>query len=106
MPNKPLVFFQAIYRSAFLFPLQQGFYRRRIQHGLNLRLFRLFRLGRLSQGIALQASFHKVLDELEKTRFEASIASFEELYRFFLLPAVLLVALEALLHALVLRRFP
>ncbi|MGE0324115.1 MAG: VWA domain-containing protein [Polyangiaceae bacterium] len=55
---------------------------------------------------ALQASFHKVLDELEKTRFEASIASFEELYRFFLLPAVLLVALEALLHALVLRRFP
>lgn len=55
---------------------------------------------------ALQASFHKVLDELEKTRFEASIASFEELYRFFLLPAVLLLALEALLHALVLRRFP
>lgn len=55
---------------------------------------------------ALQASFHKVLDELEKTRFEASIASLEELYRFFLLPAVLLIALEALLRALVLRRFP
>ncbi len=55
---------------------------------------------------ALQASFHDVLDTLEKTRFEAGTASFEDLYRFFLLPAVLLLALDALLRALVLRRFP
>jgi Ca-activated chloride channel family protein len=55
---------------------------------------------------ALQASFHDVLDRLEKTKFEASIASFEDLYRFLLLPGVLLLALDALLRALVLRRFP
>lgn len=55
---------------------------------------------------ALEASFHKVLDELERTHFEASISSLEELYRYFLLPAVLLIALEALLHAFALRRFP
>lgn len=55
---------------------------------------------------ALEASFHDVLDKLEKTRFEANVASFEDLYRFFLLPAVLLLALDALLRALVLRRFP
>ncbi|MEZ4219777.1 MAG: VWA domain-containing protein [Polyangiaceae bacterium] len=54
----------------------------------------------------LQASFHDVLDKLEKTRFEAGTASFEDLYRFLLLPAVLLLALDALLRALVLRRFP
>jgi len=54
----------------------------------------------------LQASFHDVLDKLEKTRFEASIASFEDMYRFFLLPGVLLLALDALLRALLLRRFP
>ena len=55
---------------------------------------------------ALQASFHDVLDKLEKTRFEASIATFEDLFRFFLLPGVLLLALDALLRALLLRRFP
>jgi Ca-activated chloride channel family protein len=55
---------------------------------------------------ALQASFHDVLDRLEKTKFEASIASFEDLYRFLLLPGVLLLALDALLRAFVLRRFP
>ncbi len=55
---------------------------------------------------ALQASFHDVLDRLEKTRFEATFASFEDLYRFLLLPAVLLLALDALLRALWLRRFP
>lgn len=55
---------------------------------------------------ALQASFHDVLDKLEKTHFESSVASFEDLYGFLLLPGVLLVALDALLRALVLRRFP
>lgn len=55
---------------------------------------------------ALQASFHSVLDRLEKSRSEATIATFEDLYRFLLLPAVLLIALESLLRAFVLRRFP
>lgn len=55
---------------------------------------------------ALQASLHDVLNQLEKTKFESSLASFEDLYRYLLLPGVLLVALEALLRSLVLRRFP
>lgn len=55
---------------------------------------------------ALQASLHDVLNLLEKTKFEASSASFEELFPFLLLPGVLLLALDALLRALVLRRFP
>ncbi len=59
-----------------------------------------------SDAQALRASFHSVLDKLEKTQFESSIARYEELYRYLLLPAVLLIALEALLRALLLRRFP
>lgn len=55
---------------------------------------------------ALQASFHDVLNKLEKTRFEASSASFEDLYRFLLLPGVLLLAVDALLRSLWFRRFP
>lgn len=55
---------------------------------------------------ALRAGFHDVLNKLEKTKFESSIATYEELYRFLLLPAVLLLALDALLRALLLRRFP
>ncbi|HVJ21622.1 MAG TPA: VWA domain-containing protein [Polyangiaceae bacterium] len=55
---------------------------------------------------SLQASFHDVLDKLEKTKLSASTAHFEELYRFLLLPGVLLLALDAVLRALVLRRFP
>jgi Ca-activated chloride channel homolog len=55
---------------------------------------------------ALQASFHDVLNRLEKSKLSASSAHFEELYRFLLLPGVLLIALDALLRALVLRRFP
>lgn len=55
---------------------------------------------------SLQASFHDVLDKLEKTKLEASIAHYEELYGFFLLPGVLLLAGDALLRALLLRRFP
>lgn len=55
---------------------------------------------------ALQDSLHQVLDDLEKTKFEASVGTFEDLYRFFLLPGALLLAAEALLKALVLRRFP
>jgi Ca-activated chloride channel family protein len=59
-----------------------------------------------SDAKSLQASFHDVLDKLEKSRFEAGIARFEELFPLFLLPGVLLLALEAFLRAFVLRRFP
>ncbi len=55
---------------------------------------------------ALRAGFHDVLNKLEKTKFESSIANYEELFRFLLLPAVVLLALDALLRALLLRRFP
>jgi len=55
---------------------------------------------------ALAKSMHNVLDQLEKTRFEASVASYEELFPLLLLPGVLLLALEALLRAWLLRRFP
>jgi Ca-activated chloride channel homolog len=54
----------------------------------------------------LQASFHEVLNKLEKTQFEASIASYEDLFGLFLLPGVLLLALDALLRVALLRRFP
>ena len=47
-----------------------------------------------------------MLDQLEKTKLTAGIASYEELYRFLLLPGVLLLALDALVRALVTRRFP
>jgi Ca-activated chloride channel homolog len=55
---------------------------------------------------ALRAGFHDVLNKLEKTKFESSTATYEELFRFLLLPAVALLALDALLRALLLRRFP
>lgn len=54
----------------------------------------------------LRAGFHEVLNKLEKTKFESSVATYEELFRFLLLPAVALLALDALLRALLLRRFP
>jgi Ca-activated chloride channel homolog len=55
---------------------------------------------------SLQASFHDVLNRLEKSKLSAATAHFEELYRFLLLPGVLLIALDAVLRSLVLRRFP
>ena len=55
---------------------------------------------------ALSDSMHAVLDALEKTRFEASSASYEDLFPFLLVPGVVLVGLDALLRALLLRRFP
>jgi len=55
---------------------------------------------------ALTASMHDVLNRLEKTRFEASAASFEDLFPLLLLPGVALVALDALLRAWIMRRFP
>jgi len=55
---------------------------------------------------ALQASFHDVLNRLEKSKFEASVARYEELFPVILLPGVLLLTLEVLLRAFSLRRFP
>ncbi|MBW2529343.1 MAG: VWA domain-containing protein [Deltaproteobacteria bacterium] len=55
---------------------------------------------------ALAMSMHSVLDQLEKTRFEASVASYEDLFPLLLFPGVLLVGLDALLRAWLLRRFP
>jgi Ca-activated chloride channel family protein len=55
---------------------------------------------------ALASSMHAVLNQLEKTRFEASISSFEDLFPFLLVSGVALVALDALLRAWLLRRFP
>ena len=55
---------------------------------------------------ALAESMHSVLDQLEKTRFEASRTAFEDLFGFLLIPGVILVGLDALLRAWLLRRFP
>ncbi|WP_437935457.1 vWA domain-containing protein [Sorangium sp. So ce341] len=55
---------------------------------------------------ALADSMHDVLDRLEKTRFEASSAAYEDLFPFLLLPGVFLIGLDALLRAWLLRRFP
>jgi Ca-activated chloride channel homolog len=59
-----------------------------------------------TDGKALVDSMHAVLDHLERTRFESSVASFDELFAFLLVPGVALVALDALLRAFLLRRFP
>lgn len=59
-----------------------------------------------SDATALRQSMHDVLDKLEKTRFEAQLASYEDLFPLLLLPGVLLLAIDALLRAWVLRRFP
>jgi Ca-activated chloride channel family protein len=55
---------------------------------------------------ALRESFHEILDQLEKTRFEASVAHHEDLFALLLIPGVLLIGLDALLRALFMRRFP
>jgi Ca-activated chloride channel family protein len=55
---------------------------------------------------ALEQSMHSILDKLEKTRFEAQAATMEDLFPFLLLPAVALIALEALARLLFVRRFP
>lgn len=54
----------------------------------------------------LKESMHDVLNALEKTRFEATQATYEDLFVLILLPGVLLVALDALGRAWLLRRFP
>ncbi len=59
-----------------------------------------------TDGKELAQSMHAVLDQLEKTRFEAARSSYQELFHLLLVPGVLLVGLEVLLRAFLLRRFP
>jgi len=54
----------------------------------------------------LEQSMHSILDKLEKTRFEAQSSTMEDLFSLILLPAVALIALEALVRLLIVRRFP
>ncbi|HEY8077533.1 MAG TPA: VWA domain-containing protein [Labilithrix sp.] len=54
----------------------------------------------------LEQSMHQILDKLEKTRFESQTATMEDLFPFLLVPAVVLLALEALVRVLIVRRFP
>ncbi len=54
----------------------------------------------------LEESMHSILDRLERTRFLAQAATMEDLFPFFLVPAVVLIVLEALARLLVVRRFP
>lgn len=59
-----------------------------------------------TDGQQLAESMHAVLDQLEKTRFEASRSSFTELFHLLLVPGVLLLGIEVFLRAFLLRRFP
>jgi Ca-activated chloride channel family protein len=54
----------------------------------------------------LEQSMHSILDHLEKTRFEAQASTMEDLFPLLLVPAALLVALEAVARLVVVRRFP
>ncbi|HEY4012156.1 MAG TPA: VWA domain-containing protein [Polyangiaceae bacterium] len=55
---------------------------------------------------ALEKSMHAILDHLEKTKFESQAATMEDLFPFLLLPAAILIALEAVLRLMLVRRFP
>ena len=55
---------------------------------------------------SLSVSMHTILDTLEKTRFESQSATMEDLFPLLLLPAVLLLVLEAISRAWLVRRFP
>jgi Ca-activated chloride channel family protein len=54
----------------------------------------------------LSESMHAILDHLEKTKFESQASTMEDLFPFLLVPAVVLLALEALARLVVVRRFP
>jgi Ca-activated chloride channel family protein len=59
-----------------------------------------------TDGKELAKSMHAVLDQLEKTRFEAARSSYLELFHLLLVPGVILIGLEVFLRAFLLRRFP
>ena len=64
---------------------------------------------RLSRRHLLQRAIGDATTLLElpiKSPEKSTVATFEDLYRYLLLPGVVLVAIEALLRSLVLRRFP
>jgi len=54
----------------------------------------------------LEQSMHAILDHLEKTKFEAQASTMEDLFPLLLVPAAVLVALEALVRLALVRRFP
>jgi Ca-activated chloride channel family protein len=54
----------------------------------------------------LSSSMHSILDHLEKTKFESQASTMEDLFPFLLVPAVVLLALEALARLALVRRFP
>lgn len=54
----------------------------------------------------LEKSMHAILDHLEKTRFEAQVSTMEDLFPLLLVPSAVLVALEALVRLVLVRRFP
>ena len=54
----------------------------------------------------LRSSMHSILDKLQKTRFEAASGDVVERFPLVLFPGVALVLIEAVLRALILRRFP
>jgi Ca-activated chloride channel family protein len=54
----------------------------------------------------LENSMHSILDHLEKTKFESQASTMEDLFPFLLVPAVVLLALEALARLALVRRFP
>ncbi len=55
---------------------------------------------------ALEKSMHSILDHLEKTRFESQASTMEDLFPLLLVPAGVLLAIEALVRLLLVRRFP
>jgi Ca-activated chloride channel family protein len=54
----------------------------------------------------LEQSMHSILDHLEKTKFEAQASTTEDLFPLLLIPAAVLIALEALARLALVRRFP
>jgi Ca-activated chloride channel family protein len=49
---------------------------------------------------------HSILDHLEKTKFESQVSSMEDLFPLLLVPAGVLLGLEALVRLVLVRRFP
>ena len=61
---------------------------------------------RVSDRRSLEQSFHRILDELEKTQMEDAGQVFGELFPAFLWPALFLLLLELITRVFVLRRWP
>lgn len=59
-----------------------------------------------SDRAALEKSMHRILDSLQKDTFDAASSTVHELFPLFLIPAVLLLALEVLVRAFLVRRVP